>query len=159
MVGVLLVVHYWADLQSAHGLRCCDNIARTRINVNVSECLYSLICLVTNLLPSLTVKNIVNRSACGEFPVKSIVEPFMTNCSQCQFLRNHIAYRPRGQWHMRVMYSRCRFVRAKAQGEGSTTKTLGSLVRRKVTENLLDLSHKNALLVIFTPLKWVMPCN
>ena len=22
-----LVVHYWADLQSVHGFRCCDNIA------------------------------------------------------------------------------------------------------------------------------------
>jgi len=28
-----------ADLQSVHGFRCCDNIARTR---NVIECLYSL---------------------------------------------------------------------------------------------------------------------
>jgi len=34
-----LVVHCWADLQSVHGFRCYDNIARTR---NVSECLYSL---------------------------------------------------------------------------------------------------------------------
>jgi len=34
-----LVVHYWADLQSVHGFRCYDNIARTR---NVSEWLYSL---------------------------------------------------------------------------------------------------------------------
>ena len=25
--GCLLVVHYWADLQSVHGFRCCDNIA------------------------------------------------------------------------------------------------------------------------------------
>jgi len=33
--GCPLVVHYWADLQSVHGLRCYDNIARTR---NVSEC-------------------------------------------------------------------------------------------------------------------------
>ena len=37
--GCPLVVHYWADLQSMHGFRCYDNIARTR---NVSECLYSL---------------------------------------------------------------------------------------------------------------------
>jgi len=37
--GWPLVVHYWADLQSVHGFRCYDNIARTR---NVSECLYSL---------------------------------------------------------------------------------------------------------------------
>jgi len=37
--GCPVVVHYWADLQSVHGFRCCDNIARTR---NVSECLYSL---------------------------------------------------------------------------------------------------------------------
>jgi len=38
-MGCPLVVHYSADLQSVHGLRCYDNIARTR---NVSECLYSL---------------------------------------------------------------------------------------------------------------------
>jgi len=25
--GCLLVVHYWADLQSVHGFRCCNNIA------------------------------------------------------------------------------------------------------------------------------------
>jgi len=37
--GFPLVVHYWADLQSVHGFRCCGNIARTR---NVSECFYSL---------------------------------------------------------------------------------------------------------------------
>jgi len=37
--GCTLVVHYWADLQSGHGLRCYGDIARTR---NVSECLYSL---------------------------------------------------------------------------------------------------------------------
>jgi len=36
-----LVVHRWADLQSVHGLRRYDNIAR-----NVSECFYSLMCLV-----------------------------------------------------------------------------------------------------------------
>jgi len=35
--GCPLVVHCWADLQSVHGFRCCDNIARTR---NVSERLY-----------------------------------------------------------------------------------------------------------------------
>jgi len=32
--GCPLVVHYWADLQSVHGLRCYGNITRTR---NVSE--------------------------------------------------------------------------------------------------------------------------
>jgi len=37
--GCPLVVHYWADLESVHALRCYGNIARTR---NVSECLYSL---------------------------------------------------------------------------------------------------------------------
>jgi len=42
--GCPLVVHYWADLQSVHGLRCCGNITRTK---NVSE--YTLVlalCLV-----------------------------------------------------------------------------------------------------------------
>ena len=41
--GCPLVVHYWADLQSVHGLDCYDNTARMW---NVSECLYSLVCLV-----------------------------------------------------------------------------------------------------------------
>jgi len=36
--GCPLVVHYCADLQSVHGFRSYDNIARTW---NVSECLYS----------------------------------------------------------------------------------------------------------------------
>jgi len=36
-----LVVHYWADLQSVHRLRCYGNITRTR---NVSE--YMLVCLL-----------------------------------------------------------------------------------------------------------------
>jgi len=33
--GFSLVVQCWADLQSVHGIRCYDSIARTR---NVSEC-------------------------------------------------------------------------------------------------------------------------
>ena len=38
------VVHYWADLQSVHRLRCCGNITRTR---NVSEYMLVLaLCLV-----------------------------------------------------------------------------------------------------------------
>ena len=41
--GCLLVVHYWADLQSVHGFRCCDNIAQTQ---NVSESCTRSICLV-----------------------------------------------------------------------------------------------------------------
>ena len=42
--GCPLVVHYWADLQSLHGLRCYGNITRTR---NVSECSVLALCLVT----------------------------------------------------------------------------------------------------------------
>ena len=42
--GCPLVVHYWADLQSVHGLRCYANITRTR---NVSE--YTLVSLVVLL--------------------------------------------------------------------------------------------------------------
>ena len=42
--GCPLVVHYWADLQSVHGLRCYGNITRTR---NVSEYVLVLaLCLV-----------------------------------------------------------------------------------------------------------------
>jgi len=41
--GCLLVVHYWADLQSMYGLRCYGNITR-----NVSEYMLVLaVCLVT----------------------------------------------------------------------------------------------------------------
>ena len=43
-MGCPLVVQYWADLQSVHGLRCHGNVTRTR---NVSE--YTLVlalCLV-----------------------------------------------------------------------------------------------------------------
>jgi len=43
--GCPLVVHYWADLQSVHGLRCYGNITRTR---NVSEYMLVLaLCLVS----------------------------------------------------------------------------------------------------------------
>ena len=39
--GIPLVVHYWTDLQSVHGLRCYDNITRTQ-NVSAYTCLYLL---------------------------------------------------------------------------------------------------------------------
>jgi len=58
--GMPIVVHYWADLQSVHGLRCYGNITRTR---NVSEYMLVLaLCLVynsiaRNLLLSLLVKD------------------------------------------------------------------------------------------------------
>jgi len=42
--GCPTVVHYWADLQSVHGLRCYGNITRTG---NVSEYMLVLaLCLV-----------------------------------------------------------------------------------------------------------------
>ena len=42
--GCPLVVHYWADLQSVHGFRCCGSITRTQ---NVSEYMLVLArCLV-----------------------------------------------------------------------------------------------------------------
>ena len=42
--GCPIVVHYWVDLQSVHGLRCCGNITRTQ---NVSEYMLVLfLCLV-----------------------------------------------------------------------------------------------------------------
>jgi len=45
-----LVVHYWADLQSVHGLRCYGNITRTR---NVSEYMLVLaLCLVVVVILS-----------------------------------------------------------------------------------------------------------
>ena len=45
-----LVVHYWADLQSVHGLRCYGNITRTQ---NVSEYMLVLaLCLVVVVILS-----------------------------------------------------------------------------------------------------------
>jgi len=49
-------VHYWANLQSVHGFRCYDNIARTR---NVSECLYSL------YMPGIGGCDLMQRSLLG----------------------------------------------------------------------------------------------
>jgi len=43
--GCTLVVHYWVDLQSVHGLRCYDNITRTR-SVSVYMLVLAL-CIVT----------------------------------------------------------------------------------------------------------------
>ena len=44
--GMPLVVHYWPDLQSVHGLRCYGNITRTR---TISEyMLVFALCLVHN---------------------------------------------------------------------------------------------------------------
>ena len=40
--GCLLVVHCWAALQSAHGLRCYGNITRTLVYAGCARC-----CLVT----------------------------------------------------------------------------------------------------------------
>jgi len=48
--GCPLVVHYWADLESVHGLRCYGNITRTR---NVSEYMLVLaLCLVVVAITS-----------------------------------------------------------------------------------------------------------
>ena len=41
--GYPLVVHYWADLQSVHGLRCYDNIAP---NAKCPRVLVLALCLV-----------------------------------------------------------------------------------------------------------------
>ena len=56
-------MHYWVDLQSVHGFRCYDNIARTR---NVSDCLYSLYAWLF-LLSALGMR------AIGKPPLESIV--------------------------------------------------------------------------------------
>ena len=41
--GCPVVAHYWADLQSVHGLRCCDNIVP---NVKCQRVLVVVLCLV-----------------------------------------------------------------------------------------------------------------
>ena len=44
----VVLVHYWVDLQSVHGLRCYGNITRTR---NVSEYMFVLaLCLVSSII-------------------------------------------------------------------------------------------------------------
>jgi len=55
--GCPLVVHYWADLQSGHGLRCYGNITRTR---NVSEyMLVVALCLVYPFTRDMPYPNIL----------------------------------------------------------------------------------------------------
>ena len=39
--GCPLVVHYWADLQSVHRLRCCGNITRTLVYAGARALLIS----------------------------------------------------------------------------------------------------------------------
>jgi len=67
--GCPVVVHYWADLKSVHGLRCYGNIARTR---NVSEYVLVLaLCLVCPAsvcavcLPTLAMRQTSRRSQTG----------------------------------------------------------------------------------------------
>jgi len=56
--GCPLVVHYRADLQVGHGLRCYGNITRTR---NVSEYMLVLaLCLVVDFVVQLVVEQICN---------------------------------------------------------------------------------------------------
>jgi len=62
--GCPLVVHYWADLQLVHGLRCYGNITRTR---NVSEYMLVLaICLVSyvELATCLVASQIIHLQQC-----------------------------------------------------------------------------------------------
>ena len=33
-MGFPLVLHCWADLQSVHGFRCCDNVAEREISAS-----------------------------------------------------------------------------------------------------------------------------
>jgi len=55
--GCPLVVHYWADLQSVHGLHCCGNKTRTR---NVSEYMLVLaLCLVVIVVVVASVVGVV----------------------------------------------------------------------------------------------------
>jgi len=55
-----LVVHYWADLQSMHGLRCYGNITRTR---NVSE--YMLVLALCLVLPLFSLCKDCGRPECS----------------------------------------------------------------------------------------------
>jgi len=48
MVEAAPVVHYWADLQSGHGLHCYGNITRTR-HVSENKLVLAL-CLVVVLI-------------------------------------------------------------------------------------------------------------
>jgi len=53
--GCPLVVHYWADLQPVHGLRCYGNITRRR-NVSKYMCLYSLHAWLSSLTSVIAIE-------------------------------------------------------------------------------------------------------
>jgi len=54
--GCPLVVHYWADSQSVHGLRCYGNITRMR---NVSEYVFVLALCLVYFFFSFPVRNLL----------------------------------------------------------------------------------------------------
>jgi len=63
--GCPLVVHYWADLQSGHGLRCYGNITRT---------------LVTSLRPTLLRLSGLRASTGGVLATKSERKMLASTC-------------------------------------------------------------------------------
>jgi len=82
MVGVPLVVHCWADLQLVHGLhnlRCYDNMVQM---LNVSECLYSLMCLVGYCCCVACRRNFISSTACVYLQIKLGLVVDLTNTSR-----------------------------------------------------------------------------
>ena len=80
--GYPLVVHYWADLQSVHGLRCYGNITRTVVTSLPSSLIQPYLCLKgtlnsnqpTNQQPylHLVYDNIVRTRNVGECSVLAL---------------------------------------------------------------------------------------
>jgi len=60
-----LVVHYWANLQSVHGLRCYDNITRMR---NVSEYTLVLALCLVQVFEQISQQNFTSSNA---MPIQS----------------------------------------------------------------------------------------
>ena len=63
-MGCLLVVHWWADLQSVHGFRCYDNIT---LNAKCQRVLLLAVCLVCHCIKILKCAS-HNSVLCSTIP-------------------------------------------------------------------------------------------
>ena len=78
------VVHYWADLESVHGLRCYGNIKRTR---NVSEYMLVLALCLIHMVYGISVGLILSIDFHSKLYVEQPSKPGMHLSENIQHLR------------------------------------------------------------------------
>ena len=134
--GCPLVVHYWADLQSADGLRCYGNITRTR-NFNeymlVLALCYSFSVLPQNSLGSEKHSGKRHGSLRKGWVHSAIITACAVHCIKVQ----PVLFHPRtpGSWGLMLTYSRLTSVSTQLGGRptivfcGNVSSTLRHSIR------------------------------